>query len=253
MFILADVRSLNRTIDRGDLRDAVALGAAVAVVGVSFGALAAAAGVPPALAVAMSLLVLSGGSQFLAVAVLAAGGSPLAAVLGGLLLNARHLPYGLAMSGVVADRLPGKLFGAHILIDEVVAFSRARGSGPRARAAYWLSGALLVTGWLTGTVLGLVVGTEVPDSSVFGMDAAFPAGLLALLLPGLRRGDARRVGLVAAVLALAATPFLPAGVPVLVGLLGLLAAGRAAPADPPVPPDPDGPADPGAVGGEVPR
>jgi 4-azaleucine resistance transporter AzlC len=220
------MRSLFRTIDRSDLRDAVALAAAVGVVGASYGALAAAAGVPPALAVGMSVLVLAGSSQFLVVAVVAAGGSPVAAVLGGLLLNARHLPFGLAMSTVVADRWPGRLLGAHILIDEVVAFSRARGTGPRARIAYWTSGVLLATFWLLGTIVGLLAGAAVPDPSVFGVDAAFPAALLALVLPGLRRADARRVGLTAAAVALAATPFLPPGLPVLAGLLGLLAAGR---------------------------
>jgi 4-azaleucine resistance transporter AzlC len=220
------MRSLFRTIDRSDLRDAVALAAAVGVVGASYGALAAAAGVPPAIAVGMSVLVLAGSSQFLVVAVVAAGGSPVAAVLGGLLLNARHLPFGLAMSGVVADRWPGRLLGAHILIDEVVAFSRARGTGRRARVAYWTSGVLLATFWLVGTIVGLLAGAAVPDPSVFGVDAAFPAALLALVLPGLRRADARRVGLTAAAVALAATPFLPPGLPVLAGLLGLLAAGR---------------------------
>jgi 4-azaleucine resistance transporter AzlC len=221
-----DMRSLFRTIDRNDLRDAVALAAAVGVVGASYGALAAAAAVPPAIAVGMSVLVLAGSSQFLVVAVVAAGGSPVAAVLGGLLLNARHLPFGLAMSAVVADRWPGRLLGAHILIDEVVAFSRARGTGRRARVAYWTCGVLLATFWLLGTVVGLLAGAAVPDPSVFGVDAAFPAALLALVLPGLRRADARRVGLTAAAVALAATPFLPPGLPVLAGLLGLLAAGR---------------------------
>ena len=220
------MRSLFRTIDRSDLRDAVALAAAVGVVGASYGALAAAAGVPPAIAVGMSVLVLAGSSQFLVVAVVAAGGSPVAAVLGGLLLNARHLPFGLAMSAVVADRWLGRLLGAHILIDEVVAFSRARGTGRRARVAYWTSGVLLATFWLVGTIVGLLAGAAVPDPSLFGVDAAFPAALLALVLPGLRRADARRVGLTAAAVALAATPFLPPGLPVLAGLLGLLAAGR---------------------------
>ena len=144
------MRSLYRTIDRSDLRDATALAAAVGVVGASYGALAAAAEVSPAIAIGMSVLVLAGGSQFLVVAVVAAGGSPVAAVLGGLLLNARHLPFGLAMSGVVADRWPGRLLGAHILIDEVVAFARARGSGQRARAAYWTCGVLLATVLVAG-------------------------------------------------------------------------------------------------------
>jgi 4-azaleucine resistance transporter AzlC len=223
-----DMRSLHRTIDRDDLRDALALAAAVVVIGISFGTLAAAAGVPPLLTVAMSVLVFAGGAQFLVVAVVAAGGSPVAAVLGGLLLNARHLPFGLAMSGVIADRWPARLLGAHIMVDESVAFARARGSGRRARIAYWICGALLFTGWQLGTAVGLLVGSGVPDPAVFGVDAAFPAALLALVLPALKQADARRVGLAAAAAALLATPVLPPGLPVLVGLLGLLTAGRPA-------------------------
>jgi 4-azaleucine resistance transporter AzlC len=220
-----DVRSLDRTI-RDDVRDALALAVAVAVVGVSFGALAAAAGVPMPITIAMSLLVFAGGAQFLAVAVVAAGGSPVAAVAAGLLLNTRHLPFGLAIANVVGDRWPARVLGAHILIDESVAFSRARGSGPRARRAYWTSGILLFTFWNTGALLGVVAGSTIPDPGVFGVDAAFPAALLALLLPALRRPDARRVGLAAAVIAVATTPFLAPGLPVLTGLLGLGAAGR---------------------------
>jgi 4-azaleucine resistance transporter AzlC len=223
-----DVRSSDRTVgdSRADVRDALALAVAIAVVGVSFGALAAAAGVPTPLTVAMSLLVFAGGAQFLAVAVVAAGGSPVAAVAGALLLNVRHLPFGLAIAGVVGDRWPAKVLGAHILIDESVAFARARGSGARARRAYWTSGLLLFTLWNSGAVLGVLAGSAVPDPGVFGVDAAFPAALLALLLPSLRQADARRVGVAAAVIAVATTPFLAPGLPVLTGLLGLGAAGR---------------------------
>jgi len=222
-----DVRSSDRTT-MNDARDALALAVAVSVVGVSFGALATAAGVPLLITMAMSLLVLAGGAQFLAVAIIAAGGGPVAAVAGGLLLNLRHLPYGLAVADVVGDRWPAKVFGAHLLIDEVVAFSRARGSGARARRAYWTSGILLATFWNAGTLLGVVAGSAIPDPSVFGVDAAFPAALLALLLPALRRSDARRVGLASAVIAVASTPFLAPGLPVLAGLLGLGVAGRKA-------------------------
>jgi predicted branched-subunit amino acid permease len=220
------MRSLYRTINRDDLRDALALAAAIAVVGVSFGALAAAADVPPALTVALSLLVFAGGAQFLVVAVVAAGGGVVAAVAAGLLLNLRHVPFGLAVARTVGDGWPARLLGAHVMTDEAVAFSRARGSGQRARSAYWLCGVLLFTFWNAGTVLGIAAGSAVPDPETFGIDAAFPAALLALLLPSLRKTDARRVGLVAAAVALLATPFLPPGLPVIVGLLGLLAAGK---------------------------
>jgi 4-azaleucine resistance transporter AzlC len=222
-----------RAIDRGDLRDALALATAITVVGASFGALAAAAGVSPALTVAMSLLVFAGGAQFLVVAVVAGGGSVLAAVAAALLLNLRHLPFGLAMGDTVGRGWGARLVGAHLLVDETVAFARARPSGPRARSAYWLCGTLLFTAWNLGTVVGMLAGAAVPDPTAFGVDAAFPAGLLALLLPGLRQSDARRVGLAAAAAALLATPVLPPGLPVLVGLLGLLAAGRPRPDDGP--------------------
>jgi predicted branched-subunit amino acid permease len=226
--IVAYVRSIWRTITRADLRDALALAAAIAIVGASFGALAAAAGVPPAITVALSLLVFAGGSQFLVVAVVAAGGSPFAAVLAGLLLNARHLPFGLAIGDVVGSSWGARLVGAHILIDESVAFARARGGGPAARPLYWLVGVLAFVSWNVAAVIGMLAGSAVPDPSAFGVDAAFPAGLLALLLPALRRPDARRVGLAAAGAALLATTVLPPGLPVLAGLLGLLVAGRGA-------------------------
>jgi 4-azaleucine resistance transporter AzlC len=218
-----------RAVDRADVRDALALPAAVLVVGASFGALAAAAGVPAPRIVGMSLLVFAGGAQFLVVAVVAAGGSAVAAVAAALLLNARHLPFGLAIGETVGRSRLARIVGAHLLVDESVAFSRARPAGPRARSAYWLCGSLLFVAWNLGTVAGMLAGAAVPDPAAFGVDAAFPAGLLALLLPGLRRADARRVALAAAVVALLAASVLPPGLPVLVGLLGLLAAGRAAP------------------------
>src|SRR5687768_15979823 len=123
---MPDVRSLLRALDPAD---ALALATAIVVVGASFGALAAAAGVPPLLTIALSLLVFAGGAQFLVVAVVAAGGGVAAAVAAGLLLNLRHLPFGLAVGDTVGRGWAAKLVGAHLLVDETVAFSRARPAG----------------------------------------------------------------------------------------------------------------------------
>lgn len=262
------MRSILRTVDPSDLRDALIIAAAIGLVGASFGALAASAGLSIWMAVGMSTFILAGGSQFLAVGVVAAGGGVWTAVIGGLLLNLRHLPFGLAMSDVVGARWASRLVGAHLLIDEVVAFSRARRGMPgaagagaedatggagvtdgaggadgagvagvgaaaagaggvqRAREAYWVCGIALALFWNLGTLVGAAIGQAVPDPNVFGVDAAFPAALLALLLPTLRTADVRRVALLGAAVAVVATPWLPPGLPVLLGLVGLVVAGR---------------------------
>lgn len=212
-----------RAVDRALWRDAGAIAAAVVVIGVSFGAIAVAAGLPGWLAVTMSLLVFAGGAQFLSVGLLAAG-APVAALVGGLLLNARHLPFGLAVPEVVGRRWPARLVGSHLMVDESVAFALAQPDPGRRRAAYWLIGGALFLAWNTGTVLGVLLGAAVGDPMALGLDAAFPAGLLALLWPSLRDPVARRVAVVGAAVALLATPALPPGAPVLLALAGLVAA-----------------------------
>jgi predicted branched-subunit amino acid permease len=72
----------------------------------------------------------------------------------------------------------------------------------------------------------------VGNTDAFGLDAVFPAVLLALVLPLLTDRGTRAAAVLGTVIAVAATPVLPAGVPVLLSLVGLAAAGwtTAAPA-----------------------
>jgi 4-azaleucine resistance transporter AzlC len=216
------MRSFLRTLDRSLLRDAAAISAAMIAVGASFGAIAVATGLPTWVPFLMSTAVFAGGAQFMAVGLLAAG-NPIAAVFAGLLLNARHLPFGLAVSETVGSRWWHRLLGSHLMTDEVVAFTLAQPDRVRRRRTYWVIGIVLFTSWNVGTLLGVLVGSAAGDPETFGLDAAFPAGLIALILPSLRDGDTRRVALVGAAIAVLATPVLPAGLPVLAALLGLLA------------------------------
>ena len=209
-----------RTIDRTLLRDAAALSAAMLAIGASFGAIAVANGLPVWAPLLMSTLVFAGGAQFMAIGLIAAGG-PAAAVFAGLLLNARHLPFGLVMAGAIGSRWVPRLIGSHLLTDEAVAFALAQPDPARRRRTYWLVAVVLFVSWNTGTVLGVLLGGVVADPATLGLDAAFPAGLIALLWPSLRDPDTRRVALAGAAVAVLATPFLPAGLPVLLALTGL--------------------------------
>lgn len=210
-----------RTAERTLARDVGALGVAVLAVGASFGAIAVAAGLPPWAVVAMSVLVFAGGSQFMAVGLMTVG-NPFAAVFAGLLLNARHLPFGLAIADAIGQGWWRRLVGSHLLVDESVAFAMALPAGPIRQRAYWSTGVTLFIAWQVGTVLGILLGGSVGDTDALGLDAAFPAGMIALLLPSLRDRDTRHVALGGALVALVATPFLPAGLPVLLALSGLL-------------------------------
>jgi 4-azaleucine resistance transporter AzlC len=217
------MRSIWRTLDRGLARDIGLVCLADCLVGVSYGAIAVSSGFPLWLPMLMSLVVFAGASQFMFIGIVAAGGNPFAAVLAGLLANARHLPFGFAIGDVLGKRWAARLAGSHLMSDETVAFAMAQDEAPRRRAAYWACGLGIFVFWNTGVLVGAYAGTAISDTDAFGLDAAFPAVLLALVLPSLRDKAARLPVLIGVLVALAATPFLPAGLPVLLALAGVLA------------------------------
>lgn len=226
--ILVKMARWRSAIDKVLIRDVLAIAAAVAVTGASFGAIAVASGLPWWVPEALSVLVFAGGAQFLAVGVVAAGGGPVAAVLGALLLNARLLPYGLAIADTIGQGRLARLLGSHLVTDETVAFAVAQPSRERGRAAFWLCGVVLFVAWNVSTLAGVLAGQAIGDPSAFGLDAAFPAALLALVLPSLRERATVLPALLGAAIALAATPFLPPGVPLLLALGGLVLVSRRA-------------------------
>jgi predicted branched-subunit amino acid permease len=240
------MRSLWRTASPALLRDVGLVCLADGIVGVSFGATSvASAGAVRGLAwwvpVAMSLLVFAGGSQIAAVGVVLAGGSPLAAVLAGAVLNTRLLPYGFAVADVVGDHekasgagwhsgsplaarcLRGlrRLVGTHVITDESVAFALRQADPARRRSAFWTCGVALFVIWNVSVLLGVALGSAVRNTSAFGLDATFPAVMLALALPTLTSRSTRVAAGTGAVVAVALTPVLPAGLPLLAALAGL--------------------------------
>ncbi|MFE2063162.1 AzlC family ABC transporter permease [Streptomyces sp. NPDC059467] len=205
-------------------RDSSLVWLASGVVGVSFGAVSVAGGLPVWVPVLMSLVVYAGSAQFSAVGVLLAGGGPLAAAATGLLLNTRTAAFSLAVADLLGPGRATRLLGAHLVTDETVAFALAQPDPARRRAAFWISGLGLFAVWNAGVLIGALAGTALGDTARYGLDAAFPAVLVALVLPSLRKdAGVRRSALLGAAIALAVTPAVPAGVPVLLALLGLFA------------------------------
>ncbi|MFE3034306.1 AzlC family ABC transporter permease [Streptomyces canus] len=213
-----------RTAERTSLvRDSALVWIASGVVGVSFGAIAVTGGLPVWVPVVMSVVVYAGSAQFSAIGVLLAGGGPVAAAATGLLLNTRTAAFSLAVADILGRGRLARFLGAHLVTDETVAFALAQPDPDRRRAAFWISGLGLFAVWNLGVLAGALAGGALGDTAIYGLDAAFPAVLVALVLPTLRDSPAiRRSALLGAGLALAVTPAVPAGVPVLVALLGLV-------------------------------
>lgn len=194
---------------------ALPLAVAVGLFGVSFGVLATASGGIGALAaVVMSMTTFAGSAQLAAASVLAAGGQPLAAIVAALLLNARYLPIGIS----VARFLPGgplaRFARAQLVVDESWAISAA-GEGHFDPHRLLGAGVVLWVAWVAGTLVGVLGGEALGDQAAYGLDAAFPALFLALVVPQLGARRSQVAALLGAVIAVALVPFAPPGVPII--------------------------------------
>ena len=209
--------------DRSLLRTALSIALAASLIGASFGVFGVAAGLDPWLVCGISVFVFAGGAQFLVVGLIASGTGPAAAVLAALVLNARHIAYGLSLSRILTGGLLRRALSCHIMIDESTAFALAQPTPELAERAFLTMGISLFICWNIGTAVGAFGAGLIGDPATLGIDAAFPAGLLAMLAPQLRRVEGRVAAATGAAIALATTPFLPAGGPLLLASLGAFA------------------------------
>ncbi|WP_354700656.1 AzlC family ABC transporter permease [Paraconexibacter sp. AEG42_29] len=211
---------------RAIARDAAGVGVAVGLYAVSFGVLAVAAGASTAQAMAMSLLVFTGASQFAFIGVISGGGGAAAALAPALVLAARNAVYGLSVAPLLRGSLGGRLLRAQLVIDESTAMARAQDTPEDARFAFLATGVSVFVCWNAGTLIGALAGSGLGDPRDLGLDAMFPAAFLALLSPQLRRPGAPRVAVTGAAIACVLITLTPAGIPIVAAVLALLPAAR---------------------------
>jgi predicted branched-subunit amino acid permease len=204
------------------VRDGLGMGLATGAYGLSFGALSVAGGLSVAQTGTLSLLMFTGASQFAFVGVLAGGGGPVAAAATALLLGSRNGLYGLHLSRLLGLRGWRRPLGAHLVIDESAGMAVRQAEGVAARTAFWATGLAVFVCWNVATLAGALGAHALSDPGVLGLDVVAPAAFLALLAPRMRTVQAWLVALAAGTVALVSTPFVPAGVPVLLAALPAL-------------------------------
>ena len=205
---------------RAGVRAALPLTLAPLLFGASFGLLAIEAGFGMPGAVVMSATTFAGSAQLAAASILDDGGGAAAAIVAAVLLNARYLAQSISVASIFPGSRWRRFFAAQLIVDESWALS-----GRSGRYDYGVlagAGLLLYVVWVGGTALGTVVG-DLLDPEAIGLDAAFPALFLALLVPYLRDRRALAAALVAAAITLALLPIAPAGVPIVAASAACLA------------------------------
>jgi predicted branched-subunit amino acid permease len=199
------------------LSTSLSVSAATGIYGISFGALGIAAGLDLPAVMLLSLFMFSGASQFAFVGVIAAAGSPIAAITSAWLLGNRNGLYAMRLSPILRTKGLKRLVAAQLTIDESNAVSSAQQTQQDAVRGFWATGLGVFLFWNLATFLGAVAGDFMGDPAVWGLDAAAAAAFLGLLWPKLK--GRLPLALVAGALAFLLTPVLPAGGAILAAAL----------------------------------
>lgn len=199
---------------RAGIRISLPFALAVVAFGISFGVLARAAGMGAVAPIVFSATTWAGSAQFAAVAIIGSGGAIASAIVAAILLNSRYLAMTAALAPSLAGGVLRRALHGVAVVDESWALS-ARGDGTFDRDVLVGVAVTLYPAWIVGTAIGAVGGDAIGDPEALGLDAAFPALFLGLLVSQLRARRHVAAAAGGAALALALVPFAPAGVPII--------------------------------------
>lgn len=204
-------------IESTTFRDSLSVSITVGAYGTAFGAAAVANGFSVLQTCLLSLLTFSGASQFAVIGVLGAGGGAISGIATASLLGIRNGVYGVIMAPRLKVKGFKRIVAAQITIDEstAVALSQEVRGESAMRQGFWLTGFGVFIFWNLFTVAGALGAQAMGDIRAWGLDSAVPAAFLGLVWPRLKTKRDRILALSCVVFALAMTPILPAGLPII--------------------------------------
>jgi predicted branched-subunit amino acid permease len=205
------------SVNKATLRDSLSVSITVGAYGVAFGAAAVANGFTVLQSCLLSLLTFSGASQFAVVGVMGAGGTALSGIATASLLGIRNGLYGVIMAPRLKVKGFKRIVAAQVTIDEStgVALGQEVRSPEAMRQGFWLTGIGVFIFWNLFTVAGAFGAQAMGDIRAWGLDSAVPAAFLGLVWPRLKTNGDRALAIGCAVFAIAMTPILPAGLPII--------------------------------------
>lgn len=198
--------------------------------GIAYGFLMQTKGLGVVWAVLMSVVAFCGSMQFVAITLLTAAFNPVQAFSMSLMVNARHLFYGISMLDKYRGLGKVRGFLIYVLCDETFSISSSV-EPPKgiSRKYFYLSISLLdYLYWIIGTFLGSVLGLYITFDTT-GLDFVLTALFVVLFMEQWKKKENRTAGLIglagaaAALLLFGAEHFV---IPAMVIILSVLLIGR---------------------------
>ena len=171
-----------------------------------------------------SSVIFSATSQFAYLAVRDAGGGEWAAISAGAVVATR---FGI-MSMTLNPRLPHvrwrRVAAALNAFDPNVAVAVQQETPKDVEREFWRTTGAMMMGWFLGILVGTFIGNVVGDIDRLGLDAVFPAALLAIIGNLIRSGDGRIAAVAGGLICIVLLPVAPAGIPIILSVLGVAVA-----------------------------
>ena len=195
--------------------------------GLIFGVLSIDIGFSPLETVGMSVIIFGGASQIILLQLFSGGASSLVIISSVGAVNSRHLLYGAVVSEHLSDlKLFWKIIISYFLVDQAFARSNEyfRKNNDKNKYFHLVGGGITCwIIWQTTTVLGIVLGSFIPEK--LGLSFAVPLTFLALLVNDFRKFINVIVIIVSGFVATLGYNYIPfKAYAIVAGLTGLLAA-----------------------------
>ena len=165
--------------------------------GVAYGMLMETKGYGPLWSVLMSAVAFGGSMQFVAITLLTSVFDPLQAFLLSVMVNARHIFYGLSLLDKYKGLGKVRAFLIYVLCDETFSLvsTLEPPAGVERRDFYFWISLLDYAYWITGTALGGLVGNLITFDTT-GLDFALTALFVVLFLEQWKKRENRPAGLI---------------------------------------------------------
>lgn len=173
---------------RAGLKETWAVGLGLVPLGLAFGLLMTQSGFAWWWTPIFSVIIYAGSMEFLALNLVVAGVGPLSAAVTGLMVNFRHIFYGLTFPRQQINSVPGKIYSTYALTDESYAIVSARPPGPISGTRILTIQLFCQSLWVIPGIIGALVGEAIPRG-LQGMEFALTALFVVLTWESFRNNQ----------------------------------------------------------------